>query len=531
MFDFKKQTEYLKNRPLLLHAGAVLLLALFSVATVYYLRVIYSPRWLSQIKGSAVLFAVFTLLYFAFVLRAKLFKDRDEARFMSCILLILGMVFCFATPPNQVPDEQSHYLRGVAMARGQWGFDENYIYPDDVNSLIAHFPVSYNNGYPAKEGNTVYNRFMDYRRAVAAGEKNENSGIIIFQFIPYIPVSAGIFTAGLLGFGALGAYYGGRLANVLFFCTCAYFALKNSGRWRRVVFSLMALPLSCFIWASCNTDSFLFALMFLMISCVMGEDIKRGNAMVFSVCFALLCTCKFSYIVFAPLMLCFDKERWQVKIKGKNVSRLSYAAFTLVLFALVYFGMGLYVSAFSNYGVIERTMANTSPARQLSYVLSYPARYRVVVWDTLKNNSFFLFSGGLLGWLDVNLPVISYLTPGLLVWAAADTAGFVKKGDYKKIAVMFICSILTYAVVITGMYLSWTPVELPQVIGLQMRYMLPAFPGLCMALARLFSRRYRRREVKGSCGLVTAEYIFSLWAAFLMLSVYYLPRMAVVFVA
>ena len=125
---------------------------------------------------------------------------------MSLLLFILGMVFVFATPPNQAPDEQTHFLRSYQMAQGQWGFDQNHIYPDDVNSLIAHFHVAHNNGYPAKEGNTVYNRFLEYYDAVNSGEKAENTGIIIFQVIPYIAGAAGIFIARLLGFGALGEY-------------------------------------------------------------------------------------------------------------------------------------------------------------------------------------------------------------------------------------------------------------------------------------------------------------------------------------
>ena len=98
-------------------------------------------------------------------------NSEKEALFLSSLLFIMGILWTFATPPNQVPDEQTHYLRRHAMAQGQWGFDREHDYPDDVNSFIRHFPEAHNNGYPAKVGNTMYNRFLEYREAVEKSEK------------------------------------------------------------------------------------------------------------------------------------------------------------------------------------------------------------------------------------------------------------------------------------------------------------------------------------------------------------------------
>ncbi|MBQ3008803.1 MAG: DUF2142 domain-containing protein, partial [Oscillospiraceae bacterium] len=253
----------LRQQPVLVYSMGCLLLFAVSFLFTYYLRVIYSPVWLGQINGTAGIFAFLWFMYTAFVLRAK-FRKKNTPLFMTILLLVLGVVWTFATPPNQVPDEHTHFLRSMQMAQGQWGFDEHHVFPDDVNSFIKHFPQAHNNGYPAKEGNTVYNRFVEYYDALENGEKAENVGIIIFQVIPYMPGALGIFIARLLGFGALGAFYGHRLANLVFFCICAYFALQMAGKFRVIMFSLMALPLMCFMYASANSDSFLFALMFLM---------------------------------------------------------------------------------------------------------------------------------------------------------------------------------------------------------------------------------------------------------------------------
>ncbi len=526
----KEIFDTVRQKPMLVYGIGCLLLTVLSFFFTYYLRVIYSPAWLGQINGTLYISCGFVVLWTAFVLAAK-FKDKNQPLFMAILLFVLGMVFVFATPPNQVPDENTHFLRSYAMAQGQWGFDENHQYPNDVNLFIKHFPVAHNNGYPAKEGNTVYNRFVEYFTALETGAVGDNQGIIIFQVIPYIPGALGIFAARLAGLGALGAHYACRIANLAFFCLCCYWALKFAGKFSVLMFTLMSLPLMVFMAASCNSDSFLFGLMFLMFGAVLSQEFDSVKAVVFALCLAVLTTCKRTYIVFFLLVLCVPKEKWQVKLKDKNISRLVYIAFALFVLVLFYKGTEIYVQLFSNYGEIPRTMSDTDPAAQLMFILRNPLRYMVVFFDTLKNNAFFLFSGGLLGWIDVNLPLINYFTPVVAVLACIKQAQVFEKKDINKTAMFFVCSVLTYGVAMTGLYLSWTPVTLPQIIGLQMRYMYPAFMGFAMVLGQYFSTKVDKTVKKSDYSCICTGYVFTIVAAVLMLIVYYLPERAVVFVA
>ena len=176
-------------------------------------------------------------------------------------------------------------------------------------------------------------------------------------------------------------------------------------------------------------------------------------------------------------------------------------------------------------------MIDTDPMAQLMFIIRNPLRDVAVFVDTLKNNSFFLFSGGLLGWMDVNLPLINYLTPIVVMFVCVKQATVFGKEDIGKTAVFFICAILTYGVAMTGLYLSWTPVTLPQIIGLQMRYMYPAFIGFAMALGQYFSTKVDKNVKKSDNSCICTSYVFSIIAAVLMLIVYYLPERAVVFVA
>jgi uncharacterized membrane protein len=518
----KKRIESFRARPACVIAVGLVILLLLSAFRTYHIRVIYMPRWLGQVQGTLILFFSLSLVSGLFFLLSRL-KGKNDALFLSGLLLVLGLLWTFATPPNQVPDEQTHYLRRHAMAQGQWGFDREHVYPDDVNSFIRHFPEAHNNGYPAKVGNTMYNRFLEYRRAVDSSEKADNISIIIFQVIPYIPAAAGVFIARLAGLDALGAFYGARLGNVLFFVICAFFALKMAEKYRMLLFMLMAMPLSSFVWASANSDSVLFALMALMFASVLSEEFDTKRFILFVITLGILSTCKMSYIVFALLLLCTDKSKWNVGTKGRKMNRFLALAVSIAVFLIMYMGMGAYVRYFSNYGEIPRTIEGTSMIRQLMFILSNPLRYRAVFWDTLKNNSLFLFSGGVLGWLDVKLQFINLATPLVALAVCFDQAPKYIWESGRKTAVFLACSILTYAVVMTGLYLSWTPVSLPQIIGLQMRYFIPAFMGFFMAVSVWLSGKVNRENDPNDSFCAGLIYSLNVIAILMMLRVYYIP--------
>ena len=62
-------------------------------------------------------------------------------------LLLCGLLFCFANPPLQTPDESEHYLRTYAISTGHLDFDYERSYPDDVAALLSAFPGAWTNSH------------------------------------------------------------------------------------------------------------------------------------------------------------------------------------------------------------------------------------------------------------------------------------------------------------------------------------------------------------------------------------------------
>ena len=526
----RKIYDSVKHKPVLLGGIGCLLMLVLAFFAVYFARVVYEPQWLGQIEGTLVLFAILCLIT-ALAAVANRFCKNNTALLMTVIIFISGTAFALITPPNQVPDEPSHYMRSYAMGMGDFHFDQQQEWPNDVYLLMEAFPVAYRNGYPAENGNSILDRFDIYFDSVESGRTGEKVGIIIFQIIPYLPQALGVFIGRIFGADALVCYYLARLANLAFYCFCCYVALSWAKRFRMMLFAIMALPLTLFIAASCNNDSMLFGLMFIVFSTVLCDKFSKKQAIAFAAAFAVLCTSKASYIVFILLvLLMLGRDRWNLKLK-----KWQYMAIVLAAFLVVYQGMGMLVGLLSNYGEIPRTMEDSNPSAQLMFILSNPLRYLVVFLDTLRNNSFFLSTGGLLGWIDVDLKLISFATPVMLLWAGAKNAPLLDKKDLSKTAVFFITTLLTYAVVLTGMYLTWTPVTLPQVIGIQMRYVLPGIFGIMMVVA-YWLRGYMKAPCEGyaekseKC-VMWAYFVFALITAALLFAAYYFTMKAIVFVS
>lgn len=527
---FRKICDSIKQKPVLLGGIGCLLLFPLSFLIVYFVRVVYEPQWVSQIKGTVVLFAILFGISAAAFIANKLCKN-NTALFMTVLIFISGVCFALVTPPNQVPDEPSHYMRSYAMGMGDFHFDEGQEWPNDVYLLMEAFPVAYRNGYPAENGNSILDRFEIYFDSVESGRTGEKVGIIIFQIIPYLPQALGVFIGRLFGADALICYYLARLANLAFYSFCCYVALSWAKRFRMMLFAIMAMPLTLFIAASCNNDSMLFGLMFVVFSTVLCDKFSKKQAIVFAVAFAVLCTSKASYIVFILLvLLMLGKDKWNLKLK-----KWQYMAIVAAVFFVVYQGMGVLVGLLSNYGEIPRTMEDSNPSAQLMFILSNPLRYFVVFLDTLRNNSFFLSSGGLLGWIDVDIKLVSFATPIMLLWAAAKNAPLMHKKDLSKTVIFVTTTLLTYAVVLTGMYLTWTPVTLPQVIGIQMRYILPGIFGILLMVA-YWLKGYMKTPCesyteKSEKTVAAAGYVFSIITVMLLFAAYYFSTKAIVFVS
>ena len=125
---------------------AVLCAAVCGVLWAYYWRVFFgldnrvSP--LVVTLGCAAFLEVCLLAGYC----VRRFAKGFAAKGAVCIFLC-GLLFAFANPPLQTPDEADHYLRTYAISTGHFDFDASRTYPDDVAYLLEAFPGAWVNAH------------------------------------------------------------------------------------------------------------------------------------------------------------------------------------------------------------------------------------------------------------------------------------------------------------------------------------------------------------------------------------------------
>ena len=142
-----------------------------------------------------------------------------------------------------------------------------------------------------------------------------------------------------------------------------------------------------------------------------------------------------------------------------------------------------------NYGTIARQGGSTvNGGAQLLFVLKNPLRYIAVLLGTLYENDGFLGQLGLFGWKDMPVAFLNLTGPMVLLAAAllcapkTNALGRHRNGWLGVFAAVYAVGAMT------AMYITYTPVGMVRIVGLQTRYFLPVWLLLAVGVAALIRR-------------------------------------------
>lgn len=486
--------------------------ALLGVVFSYYWRVIYGldARGIPALWPTAfcVLLGVGTGAA-ALVLR----HIRDFAARGAVCILLCGILFAFANPPLQTPDESEHYLRTYAISMGRFDFDADRGYPEDVSRLMAAFPGAWVNAHtsagigidPDTEEEQPYNTagyalkqygkdgavqsIADSFTQYLTGESSSADPVtepVSFLILPFLPGALGMAVARLFGLGALGCLYAGRLGNLIAYTLLCWLGLRSAQKVRPAFLCLMLLPMSLYMGASLSYDATLLACYYLMLALLTRPKWTTRTALLYAVaCTFANGTKPYLNLLWVVLPLLLTKKEW--KAKG---SRLAWAGICAAgSLALTLFVEQYGVLMRHNYGTIARQGgAAVNGGEQLAFILSNPLRYLAVLLGTLYENDGFLGQLGLFGWKDMPVAFLSLTGPLVLLGAAllctprTDSLGRRRLGGLGVFAALYGIGAMT------AMYITYTPVGMVRIVGLQTRYFLPLWLLLAVGVAALARR-------------------------------------------
>lgn len=403
------------------------------------------------------------------------------------LLFVFGLAFVFAMPPCQVADEPSHLFRSYQVSEGRllpimgehWG--GGYL-PDSIvliPTTFNHLPFHPERQATRQEFETLLATPLDpdTRQFTAF------PGATYYAFVPYAPQAVGIAVARSMGFGPLGIFYGGRLANLMVAVLLVFVAIRITPVFKLVLGALSLTPITVHQFASFSPDALTIAVAFLFTAVffrlVIARDGVAGRGLI-AAAFGLaawLTLCKFPYAVLALFYFAAPPRR----LGGWRRYLLVGAALLAMTCTLA--GALTQLKRYTP-GRIADPSSGASIEKQTRVIVEQPLRYvKVLLATAAEHGKVWLDHLGTLGWLDtaVNPLAMHAFLVFLVVLGLADRTPGLYPGPRAQL-VGLTASVLCWTVIVTCCYLVGCAVKAKLIVGPQGRYFIPFLPLLLLLL-------------------------------------------------
>ncbi len=430
------------------------------------------------------------------------------------VLLVLptGLFLCLAVPPGEVPDEPNHVARASSLLHGALLGRRIHV-PDAAGNpsivsglLVNRAPAFATLEFPASGAARM--TATEWQRLNAIPWSPEltyyhapNTAIYFPVF--YLPMAGGLLIGHILDVTPLEAVLLARMAAFLVFVAVGALALRIAERGQTLLFATLMLPMTLWLAASCNQDGLIVA-----FTCLAAALLTRANGPSgahFWTAGAIL-ACVFAvkppYLPLASAMLVPCREASFSQLRRAAVGVVSTAlpavcwtasatrlAFVPYVRGLPYHPGPLWA------GSPDDVFPATDPAAQLQVLMHSPMLAIDLPLRSMRDlGVWYLQSAvGYLGLLDIPLAGSIYALWFIAISLAALSCAIVAPNCTSSTRpvtslVGFVSIAVAVLVIFNQQYLTWTPVGLDEIQGVQGRYFIPIVP-----MGSLFIPSFRSR--------------------------------------
>ena len=436
-------------------------------------------------------FYVLLLLFLMILLFKSEFVGKEQ-RFFFVAGILMGMVAITSMPPHMSGwDEEVHFKRSYGYSNLMRFNREYYVSPTIIFMSAIHIET-----WPWHYPNTMedrrhlvekYNELdTDAYRGVARHYRRPWSnfgGPISFILLSpgYVSQAAFLAVGRILQLPFSMLYMFGRLGNLILYLTVGYFAIKRSVIGKKIMTALLLMPTPLFLATVYSYDATINAFIALGVACILREIYGKEE----KVSYLNLCIFVISIVIasmpkaiFAPLLLLgllVPKEKY-TQMKHLTVVRAGVIGGTLILLA-TFVLPALVDTIFATAGsteVADPRGGDTNVARQMRHIFSQPISYGVgmlqIMYGTIVEYSIGPSAMGKIGHGFLNSMSGA---PAILLTAVCFTeSGMVKIKKQHKIMIALLLFVIS-SLIWTALYLAFTPVAHPYIVGVQGRYFIP----------------------------------------------------------
>jgi uncharacterized membrane protein len=408
--------------------------------------------------------------------------DKPEAVFVV-IATFFGVSMILFTPPFIAPDEPDHFSRSFQVSELKFvpKESEDRITGDYLPEQIQSTPYIALQGMPFISDKKV-DVFQNLPLLAKLVDFARRKFVYIFQMslyspVPYIPQALGVTLGKLLYPSVLILMYLGRLLNLFTWILLIYLAIRTTPIFKYIFFLVALTPMSLFLAASLSADASTNGLSFLMIALILkyafgtNDHVKHKDLIILFSISILVSLCKQVYFLLVLLFMMIPVK----KLRSNTNYWIIFCSLILLSLTSV-LGWTYLVKDLEPVNIYNKE--NVFPDLQIEYILSHPIEYAKTIARTVLLSRFYTDQFiGLLGWVDVRLPTALICIYAIVLW----TVVFLDKSQdtymtIKNRIILFSVFLIIFCLIMTALYLVWTPVSQGVINGVWGRHFLAISP-------------------------------------------------------
>lgn len=400
------------------------------------------------------------------------------------ITIVVGGLSVAALPSHKVGfDEEIHFGRSYFWGETIQG-KETISYPHGIEELyttsLSNWPMDLpQSEQERKEENEYRNAAVQYNlKEAPEGYWREDANYALsISSVAYVFQYLFIKIGMVLKLPFIYVYKLGRMSNVLLYAILGFFAIRHLKAGKRIFFLFALMPTAMMAAITYTYDAWVNGFSFLAMSYLLGmwfdkqEKIKWKDYIIMLAAFIFASMPKAIYIPFVLLAVLIPSDRFRNKKEMYIMKGIVCAAFLIMLSSFVWPTVSNPQAEGDSRG------GDTSVAGQLIYIFSHPWCYTKLLLSSI-GKSFYSYTIGTEGLARMG-HFTNLANTSLIGLALAYTVGTdcrleerVEIKLWQKVSILAVC-FGVMCLIWTALYLSFTPVGLNQINGVQGRYYIP----------------------------------------------------------
>jgi hypothetical protein len=409
-----------------------------------------------------------------------------------------GSAISVVVPPLRGPDEVAHFLRIHSYARGELlpavevGGRKGILIERELHAQLAFFKNAGERFGQHREQGLRYGQILQEHPGPHGISDEEEEQV--WKFMPfagtegynpaaYAPYVVAACIGNLIGLDFPNLLLLMRVLGLIAFTAVVAYAIRVSPTLKWAFVLIAMLPVSIYNRSVLSADGAALACA-LMITALCFSAVQRHGRLWERSLWMTLCTLsKQPQIVFVLLELMACRA---IELRRRWRSVAFVVLPSLILSPLWVWAVSAEIAAWRLLEADTHPREHFDPLWKLAYMWEHPLHFPLAAWTavTVWGDRLWPELIGILGWQDILLPASTYIVLTVLLLVVPLQKLNLDGAVRARVAAISALAVLAYVVTVYLIFfLTYTPVDIDHVRGVQGRYFVVALPMAAIFLA------------------------------------------------